>query len=459
VPSVNCNGDTNKLSKGLTEPMRTSWTRSPHSTYNVNADLWDEDDLLKRLCQTLDFAEQAIRQLAESAYTDDDATQNVAIRPEKVITETALLLLAASNVSTYTAIGPRILRVASLLVPHARSQRMLRAICLEPAAAFDSATAHICLKRLGFYDADVDAMLDLSVAGQAHEGREREPHGMLRQEWLKQSWLYPEGLPRLRISTWLTNSALNRTVDLLHGTREDFSCFMQALKCLRDFSLHPRPLPRSRGELIAEAEGMLGRALDEQDYQLAAEVLLAWPLTGEEWTPAASFAFRVLCRVQCETGFVALSSTAPAQPYSHPATYQTTYAMGMLCAAALAPGRRPPIAIPKVAVRTGAFDAVFECFDPDDRKAHWQTELDELNAAERESLTEFLLSIALHREFGKRDFAAMQRLLRVGNALNLTSSPVATQAAELMSRVTQFADILSYTVAAPDYSEAEEEYA
>ena len=438
--------------------MRTSLTRSLHSTSAANADLsdlsdllWDEDDLLKRLCQTLDFAEQAIRQLAESGSTDDDATQNMAARPDKVIAETAVLLLAASNVSSYAAIGPRILRVASLLVPHARSRRMLRMICLEPALAFENATAHICLKRLGFYDAEFDAMLDLSVAAQASDGREREPHGMLKQEWLKQSWLYPEGLPRMRSGAALTNSALHRTADLLHGTREDFACFTKALMYLRDFNLYPRSVSRGREELLAEAEGMLARALDEQDYELVGELLLAWPLTGQDWSPAAAFAFRVLCRVQCETGWMSLSD-GRAVPC------RMAYVMGLLCAAALAPGRRPPAAIPKVAVRTGAFDAVVGCFDPDDRKARWQTELGELDHAESESLAGFLLSMVVHREFGKRDFVAMEQLVRVAKALSLESGPVVSQAAEMMVRVSQFADSLGYTAAAPMVA-VQEEYA
>ncbi len=426
------------------------------SIRTLNAEpLWDEDDLLQRLCHSLDFAEQAIRQLSANDSTGDDSTQCGTIVPEKVIAETALLLLAASNVSSYAAVGPRVLRVASLLVPHARSQRMLRGICLQPSLAFDYAVGHVCLKRLGFYDGDFDAMLDLSVAAQASDGREREPHRVLEQEWLKQSWLYPEGLPRLRSHGAGATSALSRTIDLLHGTREDVSCFTHALMYMRDFNLFPRSLPRSREELLAEAEGMLARCLDEQDYSLAAEVLLAWPLTGEEWSPAAIFAFRVLCRVQCDGGF----QPSDANTYFHPNSYRTIYAMGMLCAGVLAPGRRPPLTIPKVVVRAGAFGDVFECFDPDDRKAHWQTTLGDLEPAERESLTDFLLSIALHREFGKKDFGAVQRLLAVGNALNLSPTPVATQATEMMVRITQFAEILSYSVPLPACDVVEEEYA
>jgi hypothetical protein len=425
-------------------------TQTIHSAYSSHA-RWDEDDLVQRLSQTLDFAEQALRQLPDGEY-GNETEQQVLVHPEKLISETAILLLAASNVASYAAIAPRILRVASLLAPHAHSQRILRGICLEPANAFEHATAHICLKRLGFYEADFDAMLDLSIAAQASEGRERAPHRMIEQEWLRQSWLYPEGLPRLRSNAQIASSALTRTIDLLHGSREDIYSFTHALMYLRDFNLFPRTLPRQRECILAEAEGMLARCLDEQDYDLAGEVLLAWPLTGESWSPAATFAFRVLCNVEKETGFLP-SSTTRIDRSKRPETessrrhqltngYHTVYVMGLLCAAALEHNRRPPVHLPKVAARAGAFDAVSECLYPDDCKAHWQDELKKLDPTERESLADFLLSIAIHREIGRNNFVAIERLLAVGNALSLTANPVASQAAEMMVRVRHFAEYL-----------------
>jgi len=423
-------------------------TPSIHSTN----DTWDEDDLVQRLCQTLDFAERALRQLAESGYTDE-VEQGAAVRPEKLIAETGVLLLAASAVSSYAAVGPRILRVASLLAPYARSPRILRGICLEPAVAFDYATAHICLKRVGFYDSDFDAILDLSAASNASDGRERAPHRMLEQEWLRQSWLYPEGLVRLRTTPTVTNSALNRTMDLLHGTREDVYCFTHALMYITDFNLYPRSLPRCRQTLLAEAEGMLARCLDEQDYDLAAEVLLTWPLTGEVWSPAAAFAFRVIAKVQSAAGFLPAPTTRIARmksldkqtgsKYFLATAYHTVYVMGLLCAASLSPDRRPPQRIPKGTVKAGAMDAVLQHIDSETRRAHWQEELDELESAERESLADFVLGIGLHRAFGRRDFAAMQQLLAAGAALGVANTPIASQAAEMMSRVAQFANHLA----------------
>jgi hypothetical protein len=393
---------------------------------------WDEDDLIARLSRVLDAAERAVRELDCESGLPQDA----------LIAETAVLLLAASNVASYSAIGPRIMRVASLLLPHAHSLRILRAICLEPAAAFEHATAHICLKRLGYYDCDFDSMLDLAAAAQASDGRERTPHRMLEQEWLKQGWLYPEGMRRLRCGAHIANSALNRPIDLLQGSRGDIASLPHALMYMTDFNLFPRTLPRSRETLLAEAEGMLARCLEEQDYALAAEVLLAWPLTGASWSPAAAFAFRVLIRAE-DAGDVLqpLLHNANEKAQAGEATRPSMFGMAMLYIASLNDQRMPPMRIPRSTVRMGTLSSVLDCVDFDETRTLWQDELDELDPDERESLADFLLSMALHREFGRRDFAAMQRLLEVGRSLALAGSPLTTQAAEMMARVAQIADL------------------
>jgi len=102
---------------------------------------WDEADLIRRLCHALDIAQQAVARLAPNGYTDaEDLLINV--RPEKVISETAVLLLAASAVARVDEVRMRIDQVARLLIPHARSERMRLGTCLEPALALDYSAAH-----------------------------------------------------------------------------------------------------------------------------------------------------------------------------------------------------------------------------------------------------------------------------------------------------------------------------
>jgi hypothetical protein len=54
---------------------------------------------------------------------------------------------------------------------------------------------------------------------------------------------------------------------------------------------------------------MLARAFDEEDYDLAVEILLSWPLTGNSWSAISTFAFRVLRNVEDKVGSLPTSST------------------------------------------------------------------------------------------------------------------------------------------------------
>ncbi len=393
--------------------MRSTKTLSNKGEGESADVLWDEDALVARLVESLACAEDAMRRLEA-----EDEELPAGTSDEQLIANTGVLLLAASKVSSYAAVGPRIERVAKLLVRHARSPRVLRRVCLEPAMALEHATAHICLNRLDFYDPDFDAMLDLSVAAVASDGRERMPHRMLEREWLKQGWLFPEGLPRLRAGAQMAHCALACTMDLLAGAREDMCSFTRALMVLRDFNLYPRPLPRARETLLAEAEGMLARCLAEEDYALAAEVLMAWPLTGTGWSAAGAFGFRVVMRIP-----------------SPPDDRSWKYTMGLLAAVCLAPGRRPPVRLPAEATRGGVCAAVMATLQG--VEAAWMRELKRVDTAEQVPPASFLLCVALQRAFARRQFGAMERVLREGRRLGIVPSPTGVQAAEMMIRVAQ----------------------
>src|SRR5262245_8637998 len=148
---------------------------------------WDRQDLVRRLCHALDIAKQTVLRLAANGYTDPEEPANC-VRPEKVIAETALLLFAASTAGLHDDVNERIQCVARLLVPHARSERMLLGLCLEPALAWDYAQAHVCLGSIGFPDPDVDELVRQCADSQAQAGRERTPHRLLEQQWVMQTW-------------------------------------------------------------------------------------------------------------------------------------------------------------------------------------------------------------------------------------------------------------------------------
>src|SRR5260370_8011550 len=148
---------------------------------NVQKHAWSKEDRAGGVCDGRDSARQGLESLAQEGYTDPEEPGN-SVRPEKLVSETAFFLLAASTAADGSEVRERIEGVAQLLIPHARSERMLLGLCLHPALALHYAHAHICLASLGFPDPGFDALLRQSVGAQARAGRERVPHRMLEQE-------------------------------------------------------------------------------------------------------------------------------------------------------------------------------------------------------------------------------------------------------------------------------------
>lgn len=411
---------------------------------------WDPKDLERRLCHALEIARQAVERLATNGYTDADEPGND-VRPEKVISETALLLYASSKAAHLPEVGARIRCVAELLIPHARSERILLGLCLEPALAWEYAQAHVLLGRLGYQDSIFDTLLEQTTRSQASAGRERPPHRMLEQEWIREIWSGSRKGKGQRCTRLALTSALGQSMDLLNGSREDIYAFTHAIMYVTDFKVCPHRLPRPRSAILAEAEAALAFCLDEQDYDLGGEVLLAWPLTGKRWSAAAAFGFLVLARVEDKAGFLPVPSTRLERinklqgdertDYLLATAYHTAYVMGLLCAATLDAGGPPPAKIQARGSVRGSGKTILKFLEADGRNAHWWEELDQLNELERDAIAGLLLNMALRRKIKQREFGAVHELLKTGYALGLANNPAASQAAEMLERLATFAKI------------------
>jgi uncharacterized protein DUF6895 len=403
--------------------------------------------LVRRLCDAIEIAKKAIECLAADGYEDKTEPGNN-LRPEKVISESGLLLLAASTASRYPEVDERLRDVAERLVPHARSDRILLGICTQPALAWEYAQAHVCLKRLGYADRRFDTALRMVERSQARRGHERPPHRALEQARARDGWSDPRPGRRTRRAPpgAVRDSVLCRPMDLLSGSRDDVYAFTHALMYVTDFNIRPWRLPRDRSVILDEAEAVLARCLDDEDYDLAGEVLLGWPLTGQSWGPAAAFGFRVLARVEDQAGFLPSPGTrlerlhalqgGERTRYFLATAYHTAYVMGLLCAAALQPGRAPPTTIRTARAPRGISRLLLTRLDTGGGRPHWREEVRRLAEADRDSLASMLLSIGLCRAVSQRDFGLLHELLRMARDAGLANAPSASQAAELLSRLT-----------------------
>ncbi len=418
-------------------------SRRGRRTAGANQREWDRDDLIRRLCHALDVARLAIERLGSAGYTDPEEPANN-IRPEKVVTETALLLFIASRVAVPDEIGVRIQDVAQRLIPHARSERVLTGICTYPALAFDYAQAHVFLSTLGYRDAEFDALLERSLRSQASFGRERPPHRVLEREWIQNIWMKSGAGPRRRCSPVARQSILGRPIDIFNSSLDDGYAFTHVLMYITNLGIHAGRLPRARESILAEAEGALAGCLDDQDYDLGGEFLFAWPLTGAPWSAAAAFAFRVLARVEDEAGFLPAPSTrldrlkklegAERSNYLFATAYHTAFVMGVLCSAALLPGRTPPSHIAARLRIHGIANKILPYVELTPSGPHWQHDFNQLDETERDALGPLLLAIALRRNIRGRQFRATWDLLEIAYDHQIADTPAASQAAEILER-------------------------
>ena len=428
---------------------------------------WEQANLIHRLCHALEIASLTVEHLVPNGYADPK-NPSASIRPEKPIAETALLLHGATLAIAHTEVSERIHRVARQLVPHARNSQIRLGLALNPALAFDYALAHIVLTRRGYPDDGFEKLLLQCRTAQAHAGRERLPHRMMEQEWIRVLWkgCGAEGHRRLERTARL--SILSQPMDLFAATDDDLYAFTHAIMYATGFQQNPSLLPRSRAVLLAEAEALLARCLDAQDYDLTGEILLAWPLTGKHWSPTATFAFHVLAEVEDKAGFLPAPTTrvseiqtrtgADRTNYLLATAYYTAYVMGLLCAAALQPGCAPPICIATKQGTPGSARQLLPLLDDNSKTPHWRNTFDKLDSPQADALAGLLFNIALQRCASRRDFAALDKTLRLGQALGLATTPAASQAAELLGRVAACASTLhvsqtenpiSSTVASP----------
>jgi hypothetical protein len=268
---------------------------------------------------------------------------------------------------------------------------------------------------------------------------------MLEQIWVKKLWNGKLPVSALQVSKITADSALNRPIDLLHGTKDDMYAFTHALMYVTGFNSFSKKLPRKRTEILDDAEAMLARCLDEKDYDLAGEVLLSWPLTGNSWSAAASFAFRVLAVAEDETGYLPSPGTRnetlakmegiERQKYLYATIYHTAYVMGLLCAVSLQPGKAPANSIRMKKAAPGSAAKILLFLGRDPQKKQWRNEFNKLPAREQDALAGLLLNIALIRNVQQKQYGVVYELLGVACEMDIADTPLARQAAELLDRV------------------------
>src|SRR5919108_1200293 len=403
---------------------------------------WDEGDLIKRLCRALDITKRSVTLFAERGYTDSEVVDN-SFRPDKPIAEAAMLVYAASGINQ-PSVAERVTALARTLAPLARSKRIMLSMVLHPSACVELAVPHILLSKLGFEDAVCDDLLGLCLKSQASQGHERAPFASLERRWILALWNGVE--PGRDWQIELEQSVLKWPIDLLGGLKEDAYALTHLLMYCSDFGLEVKGLPRPRVAVLADARSLLARCLDEEDYDLAAEVLMIWPQLGAPWCASSTFAFRVLMNVEDQVGVLPSVRTKIERlneltgeertRYAFATAYHTALVMGLLCALALRREGAPPARLPGPTSEKVLVDELSSFIGTD--QGHWQPLFASLPHSERLTLAPLLLDIALAQRFRRHDYEAANQLLDIADKYGMEQSPLYLQASEMLERLVVF---------------------
>ena len=426
-------------------PAQSVPDSSPVDNRRPMSAAWAQEDLVRRLCLALDIAMRAIEFLAKDGYRDPQTPED-SFGPDKPIAETAMLLHVTSAVRGHAQVQERLDDLCVLLEPYARSYRTACAIALHPTICFQLAMPHILLAQLGLRNSRFDAVLALSAKSLAHRGREVVPHRALERIWLESLWTKTPPGPEFEAAA--LESVLNHPVDLLWGTREDAYAHTHTFMYFTDFGYVLRALPRPRSQILGETAGVLARSLLLEDYDLAAEAILAWPMTAAPWSPTAAFGFRVLAELEDKVGFLPAKNGVPEKferltgsertRYALASSYHTAYIMGMLCALALRSGMAPPSQITGPLVSAELVDQLMLMIP--DAETPWRDTFRQLQVDEQRALGPLLLDIAILANGRNHDFVRLGRLLDIALRHGLADAPLCAQIAELLERVAKSAN-------------------
>jgi hypothetical protein len=276
-------------------------------------------------------------------------------------------------------------------------------------------------------------------------GHERPPFATAEKLWVEQ--LLTGEQPDAAWRHCLRNTVLNRGIDILGGQRDDAYALTHLVMYCTDFGFRAGKFPRKPSLILDEAASLLAKCLDAEDYDLAGQVVLAWPLTATPWPAAAAFGFRVLARGEDAVGVLPGGTTRldrldrlhglEKNRYAFATAYHAAYVTGLLCAVSLRPRRAPPVQMIGPPFNARLLDRLIDRIECD--QGHWQAEFMKLNRSEQDALGPFLLDIVIAQKCRKRDYAAVNALLVMAAKYQSARSALCGQAAEFLERLAAYA--------------------
>jgi hypothetical protein len=349
---------------------------------------------------------------------------------DKATGELAMLLRLAKRALPEEADAEEIRALARRIAPFARAPHVRRTLLLRPSRAPNHALAHFCLVDLGVSDDEMDRLARLALHSSVCDANERVPYRMLDAAWTRHLAFGVGELNHPAIAL----SPLGVGVDLLNASIEDAYAFTHALIYATDFGRIPLPHTLDRQSLLGIAEALAVKAMDEDDLDLLAEVLMAPAILRLDWTPTLTFAWSVLTRVWNAFGFVPGPGLPPAPTNEHRTqairrvlgtVYHTTFAAGLCCATLVASGSSPT---EPPAGTAGGIEP------PPGNGSAWRINWSACSRQGQEDLAFLVFAFSLRRAIDAVDLVGVRDVLMAFAKTALVEHPLFTQSLELLER-------------------------
>jgi hypothetical protein len=397
---------------------------------NQGASLRRLDLLREYVHSALHMARLVLDEVLAARFSDEDPDEYHRL-VGKAGGELAMLLRIAKRALPAEEDAAEILGLARDLAPLARSRDVYRSVLFRPSRASMYSLAHFCLVELGFPDENLDRVARLALQSSVSAANERVPYRILDAAWTRHLAFGDAELDHPAISL----SPLGAGVDLIEATTSDTYAFTHSLPYATDFGRIPLPEYLDRHNLLGIAEALAVKALDEDDLDLLAEVLMAPAILKLDWTPTLSFAWEVLERVWKEFGFVPGPGLPPSTSNETRTqtvrrvlgtVYHTTFAAGLCCATLIACRAVPP------EVKPGP---------PGDREtppgkgASWKVNWTTSTRDVQDNLQFLSLAFSLRRALEDIDLVRVRQILESAAEAGLIEHPLFTQTLEFLERV------------------------
>lgn len=405
------------------------------------------DEIISRVAYSLEFAKNTIQHLIIDGHYPSENDPWYA-KPEKIIAETSFLLVFAKAVSDNKAIYQKYNALANIISPLARSKSFLINICLKPTLALDYATAHICLDYAGFPDPNFDRILADSLNSIAHKGIERLPYRELEQAWLYSIWKKIE-IPK-NFKKWIRLSVLYKTVDIFSESTDGVYALTHAIIYA---AFDKIDIPKSQIEKVINlVESLLIRYIDEQNYDIAGELLMAWPLFGRKYSPVAEFGLHCLLYIESRVGFmpapgldlskINVENINQRRSYIYSHNYHTVCVLGLLGSTLL----KEISTISENCIKMTSSRELFAELEEEilsDQSVHWVEVYKQLDEQKKQTLFPWLYHVILFRSIKRKNYKKASQIIQQTKNIGRSNNILFVQTNQLLMRLSRHATIIT----------------